>query len=86
MSCDTVNSLQSDDVYLGGYTCSTISGSTYLSAGAKAGVAVGVIVGILLLMLHLWYWLRQRRLRKYKRPRRASSPTQEATAAGTGVS
>lgn len=58
MSCSTLNSLQSDDVYHGGFACSSSARS--LSPGARGGIAVGVVVGVLLLMLLLWHWLRQR--------------------------
>lgn len=79
MSCDALNSLQSDDVFLGGSTCSTKCSSTSPSAGAKGGIAVGIIVGILLLML-LWYWLQQRQQRQCRQTWTHSSPTQAVAA------
>lgn len=91
MSCNALDSLLSDDIYLGGYSCSTSSGdsslsssdssSPSLSAGAKGGVAGGVIVGVLLLVLLLWYWLRQRRQRRNKGTQSKDLPAQ-ATAPG----
>jgi hypothetical protein len=65
MSCSTLNSLQSEGVYHGGYSCiaSGSSGSS-LSPGAKGGIAVGVILGVLFILLIPWYVLRARRHRK----------------------
>jgi hypothetical protein len=77
MSCGTLNSLQSDGVFQGGYSCSAGASGNALSAGEKGGIAVGVIVGVLLLLLLLWYMLRQRRQRKNGRGRADSSPSSE---------
>lgn len=65
MSCTALNSLESEDAYRGGYSCTGSSSSGSMSAGAKAGIAVGVIVGVLLLLLVLWFVLRQRRQRRH---------------------
>ncbi|KAJ5375863.1 hypothetical protein N7517_007869 [Penicillium concentricum] len=62
MSCSTLNSLNSNDVFKNGYSC--LSGSSGLSPGAKGGIAVGVIVAVLLIVLVLWFVLRRRRQRK----------------------
>jgi hypothetical protein len=75
MPCGTLNSLQSDGVFQGGYSCSAGPSSNALSAGEKGGIAVGVIVGVLLLLLLLWYMLRQRRQRKNGRGRADLSPS-----------
>ncbi|KAJ5569502.1 uncharacterized protein N7459_008932 [Penicillium hispanicum] len=64
MSCTALNSLQSEGVYRGGYSCTGSNSTGSLSAGAKAGIAVGVIIGVLLLLLVLWFVLRQRRQRR----------------------
>lgn len=86
MSCNALDGLQSDDIYQGGYSCSTSSGdssSSSLSAGAKGGVAGGVIVGVLLLVLLLWYWLRQRRNKRTQSkgfPAQATAPGPATTA------
>ncbi|KAJ5522711.1 hypothetical protein N7513_013284 [Penicillium frequentans] len=72
MSCTALNNLQSEDVYHGGYSCSTSSGSS-LSTGAKAGIAIGVIVGVLLILFLMWWVFRQRRVRQ-KRRRPSQTP------------
>lgn len=65
MSCSALNTLQSQGVYRGGYSCiASGSNSSSLSPAAKAGIAVGVIVGVLLILFFLWYFLRARRNRK----------------------
>ncbi|KAJ5363507.1 uncharacterized protein N7496_009220 [Penicillium cataractarum] len=65
MSCSALNTLQSQGVYRGSYSCvASGSNSSSLSPAAKAGIAVGVIVGVLLILFFLWYFLRGRRNRK----------------------
>lgn len=44
MSCNALDDLQSDDIYLGGYSCSTSSGDSSLSsvsAGTEGGLSAG---------------------------------------------
>ncbi|KAJ5175791.1 uncharacterized protein N7482_001668, partial [Penicillium canariense] len=65
LSCKTLDSLQSEGVYQGAYSCTaTDSSGASLSPGTKGGIAVGVIVGVILILLLLWYVLRRRRNRK----------------------
>lgn len=65
MSCSALDSLKSEGVYRGGYSCIASSLSdTSLSPAAKGGIAVGVIVGVFLILFLLWYVLRARRHRK----------------------
>ncbi|KAJ5729533.1 uncharacterized protein N7483_004041 [Penicillium malachiteum] len=63
MSCKALNSLKSEDVYRGGYSCS--GGGSSLSAGDKAGIGIGVIIGVIVVLVIVWLvWRRRRRQRR----------------------
>ncbi|CEJ53677.1 hypothetical protein PMG11_00026 [Penicillium brasilianum] len=78
MSCSALNTLQSEGVYRGSYSC-VASGSSGSSLGpaAKGGIAVGVILGVLLILCAIWFFLRGRRSRKDRNvpPMASLSPT-----------
>jgi hypothetical protein len=75
MSCSTLNSLQSEGVYRGSYSCVASGSSSSLSPAAKGGIAVGVILGVLLILLVLWFILRARRRRKNRNMPPSLSPS-----------
>lgn len=78
MSCSALNSLKSEGVYRGSYSCSDESGGS-LSAGAKAGIAIAVIVVVVLILVVVWFVLRRRRQQRARnaRPAAPESPSPE---------
>ncbi|CAI7654231.1 unnamed protein product [Penicillium glandicola] len=72
MSCSTLDSLKSDDVFESGYSCS--SGSSGLSPGAKGGIAAGAIGAVLLILLLIWFVLRRRHQRQKARGTQSTIP------------
>ncbi|KAJ5780087.1 hypothetical protein N7457_005247 [Penicillium paradoxum] len=62
MSCSAFDSLKSNGVFKGDYSCS--ESSSGLSAGAKGGIAAGVISGVILIVAIIWFVLRRRRQKK----------------------
>ncbi|OJJ30196.1 hypothetical protein ASPWEDRAFT_187630 [Aspergillus wentii DTO 134E9] len=78
-SCANLNSMNSDGVFTGSYSCSNGS-NTGLSSGAKAGIAIAVILLVILVLAVAWMLLKRRR--KQRALGSASTFTPLAAAAG----
>ncbi|KAJ5112791.1 hypothetical protein N7532_000836 [Penicillium argentinense] len=75
MSCSALDSLQSEGVYRGAYSCSSDGSGDSLSAGAKAGIAIAVIVVVVLILVVVWFVIRRRRQQRNNRTQSISLET-----------